>query len=138
MIITLNQSLNFIDYEGNIKKRKPESIRAIARNPKTNSQPTRINSESDTHHRIPTQQFQELLAKMDTMQRQSIDQNLGKFAEKALGTQTFTNKVTVDNLKNLKIIFTSTSKNIFRNLQLHISLRSIFLNFFTSTKKNIY
>ena len=35
------------------------------------------------HYYIRTQQFQELLTKMDTMKRQSIDQNLRKLAETA-------------------------------------------------------
>ena len=38
-------------------------------------------SKSDIQHHIRTQQFQDLLTQMDTIQRQSIDQNLRKLAE---------------------------------------------------------
>ena len=40
-------------------------------------------SKSDIQHHIRTQQFQKLLTQMDTIQRQSIDQNLRKLAETA-------------------------------------------------------
>ena len=66
-----------------IKKISPESIRAIARNPNIDSQSIGIYSKSDIQHHIRTQQFQELLTKMDTIQLQSIDQNLRKLAETA-------------------------------------------------------
>ena len=66
-----------------LKKISPESIRAIARNPNIDLQSIGIYSESDIQHHIRTQQFQELLTKMDTVQRQSIDQNLRKLAETA-------------------------------------------------------
>ena len=65
------------------KKFSPESIRAIARNPNTDLQSIGIYSKSDIQHHIRTQQFQELLTKMDAIQRQSIDQNLRKLAETA-------------------------------------------------------
>ena len=39
--------------------------------------------QSGNQHHIRTQQFQELLTKMDTIQRQSIDQSLRKLAETA-------------------------------------------------------
>ena len=55
-----------------LKKISPESTRAIARNPNI-----------DIQHHIRTQQFQELLTQMDTIQRQSIDQNLRKLVETA-------------------------------------------------------
>ena len=58
-----------------LKKFSPESIRAIARNPNIDLQSIGIYSKSGIQHHIRTQQFQELLAKMDTKQRQSIDQN---------------------------------------------------------------
>ena len=61
----------------------PESIRTIARNPNTDLQSAGIYSKSDIQHHICTQQFQELLTQMETIQRQSIDQNLGKLAETA-------------------------------------------------------
>ena len=64
-----------------LKKFSPESIRAIARNPNINLQSIGIYSKSDIQHHIRTQQFQELLTQMDTIQRQSIDQNLRKLAE---------------------------------------------------------
>ena len=66
-----------------LKKFSPESIRAIARNPNIDLQSIGIYSISDIQHHIRTQQFQELLTQMDTIQRQSIDQNLRKLAETA-------------------------------------------------------
>ena len=55
-----------------LKKFSPESIRATARNPNIDLQSIGIYSKSDIQ--IPnTQQFQELLTQMDTIQRQSID-----------------------------------------------------------------
>ena len=42
-----------------------------------------IYTRSDIQHHIRTQQFQELLTKMGTIQKQSIDQNLRKLAETA-------------------------------------------------------
>ena len=66
-----------------LKKFPPESIRAIARNPNIDLQSIGIYSKSDIQHHIRTQQFQELLTQMDTIQRQSIDQNLRKLAETA-------------------------------------------------------
>ena len=63
-----------------LKKFSPESIRATARNPNIDLQSFRINSKSKIQHIIRTQQFQELLKK-NTMQRQSIEQNLRKLAE---------------------------------------------------------
>ena len=62
--LTLMQSL---------KKFSPESSRAIARNPNIDLQSIGIYSKSDIQHHIRTQQFQELLTKMDTIQRKSID-----------------------------------------------------------------
>ena len=66
-----------------LKKFSPESIRVIARNPNIDLQPIGIYSKSDIQHHIRTQQFHELLAQIDTIQRQSIDQNLRKLAENA-------------------------------------------------------
>ena len=66
-----------------LKKFSPESIRAIARNPNIDLQSIGIYSKSDIQHHIRTQQFQELLTQMDTIQRQSIDQNLRQIAETA-------------------------------------------------------
>ena len=66
-----------------LKKFSSESIRAIARNPKIDLQSIGIYSKSDIQHHIRTQQFQELLTQIDTIQRQSIDQNLRKLAETA-------------------------------------------------------
>ena len=54
-----------------LKKFSPESIRGIARNPNIDLQSIGIYSKSDIQHHIPTQEFQELLTKMDTIQRQS-------------------------------------------------------------------
>ena len=64
-----------------LKKLAPESIRAIARNPNIDLQSIGIYSKSDIQHHNRTKQFQELLTKMDTTQRQFIDQNLRKLAE---------------------------------------------------------
>ena len=66
-----------------LKKFSPASIRAIARNPSIDLQSIGIYSKSDIQHHTRTQQFQELLTRMDTIQRQSIDQNLRKLAETA-------------------------------------------------------
>ena len=66
-----------------LKKFSPESIRAIARNPNIDLQSIGIYSKPHIQHHIRTQQFQELLIKTDTIQRQSIDQNLRKFGETA-------------------------------------------------------
>ena len=64
-----------------LKKFSPESIRAIARKLNIDLQSIGIYSKSDIQHHLRTQQFQELLTQMDTIQRQSIDQNLRKIAE---------------------------------------------------------
>ena len=66
-----------------LKKFSPESVRAIARNPNINLQSIGIYTKSVLQHHIRTQQFQELLTQMNTIQRQSIDQNLRKLAETA-------------------------------------------------------
>ena len=66
-----------------IKKFSTKSIRFIARNPNIDLQSIGINSRSDIQHHNQTQQLQELLTQMDTIQRQSIDQNLRKLAETA-------------------------------------------------------
>ena len=66
-----------------LKKFSPESIRTIARTPNNDLQSIGIYSKLDIQHHIRTQQFQELLTQMDTIQRQSIDQNLRKLAETA-------------------------------------------------------
>ena len=66
-----------------LKKLSPESSGAVARNPNIDLQSISIYSKSDIKHHIRTQQFQELLTQLDTIQRQSIDQNLRKLAETA-------------------------------------------------------
>ena len=66
-----------------LKKLSPESIRAIGRNPKIDLQSIGVYTKSDIQHHIRTQHFQEILTKLDTKQRQSIDQNLRKLAETA-------------------------------------------------------
>ena len=66
-----------------LKKCSPGSIRAIARNPNIDLHSIGKYSKSDIQHHITTQHFQELLTQMNTIQRQSIDQNLGKLAETA-------------------------------------------------------
>ena len=66
-----------------LKKFSPDSIRAIARNPNIDLKLIGLYSKSDIQHHIHTQQFQELLTKINTIQRESIDQNLRKLAETA-------------------------------------------------------
>ena len=66
-----------------LKKFSRESIRAIARNPNIDLQSVGKYSKSDIKNHIRTQQFQELLTQIDTIQRQSIDQKLRKLAETA-------------------------------------------------------
>ena len=66
-----------------LKKFSQESIRAFTRSPNIDLQSIGIYSKSDIQHHIRTQLFQALLTKMDTIQRQSIDQNLRKLAETA-------------------------------------------------------
>ena len=65
------------------KEFSPEIIRAIARNTNINLQLIGIYSKSDIQHHIHTQQIQGQITKMDTIQPQSIDQNLSKLAETA-------------------------------------------------------
>ena len=60
-----------------------ESIRVISRNPNIDLQPIGIYSKSDIQHHLQRKNFRELLTKIDTIQRQSIDQNLRKLAETA-------------------------------------------------------
>ena len=60
-----------------LKKISPESIRALARNLNIDLQSIGSYSKSDIQH------FVELLTKTDTIQRQSIDQNLRKLAKTA-------------------------------------------------------
>ena len=66
-----------------LKKFAPKSIRATAKNPNIDLQSIGIYSRLDIQPQIRTQQFQDFLTKMDTLQRQSIDQNLRKLAETA-------------------------------------------------------
>ena len=66
-----------------LKNFSPENIRAIARDPSIDLQSIGIYSRSHIQHHIRTQYFQELHTKMDTIQRQPIDQNLRKLAETA-------------------------------------------------------
>ena len=87
-----------------LKKFSPESIRAIARNPNIDLQSIGIYSKSDIQHHIRTQQFQELLTKMDTIQRQSIAKTYENL-QKQQDFQIFTHKITADIFKILKITF---------------------------------
>ena len=64
-----------------LKNFSPESIRAVARNPNIDLQSIGLYSKSDIKHHIRTQQFQELLTQMATIQRQSVDQILRKLAK---------------------------------------------------------
>ena len=87
-----------------LKKFSPESIRAIARNPNIDLQSIGIYSKSDIQHHIRTQQFQELLTQIDTIQRQSIDQILRKLP-KQQDLQISIHKIIADILKTLKTIY---------------------------------
>ena len=66
-----------------LKKISPESILAIAHKPNIDLKSIGFYCKSDIQHHIRTQQFQERFTKMDTIQIQSIDQNLRKLAETA-------------------------------------------------------
>ena len=57
-----------------LKKLSQKSFKAFARNPNIDLQSKGKYSRSDLQHHIRTQQFQELLTKMETIKRQSIDQ----------------------------------------------------------------
>ena len=63
--------------------KKFQSKFAIARNSYIDLQTIGTYSKSHIQHHFRTQQFHEFLAKMDTIQRQPIDQNLRKLAETA-------------------------------------------------------
>ena len=67
-----------------LQKFSPKSIRATARNRNLDLQTIRIYSRSDIENQIRTQQFHEFLTKMDTIQKQSNDQNIRKLAEIAV------------------------------------------------------
>ena len=64
-----------------LKKFLPESIRAIARNPNIDLQLIGIYSKYDVQHPIRTLQFQELMTKIDSIQRQCKDKKISKLAE---------------------------------------------------------
>ena len=64
-----------------LKKFTQEINKTIARNPNIDLQSIGIYSRSDIQHQIRTQQFQKFITKMNTRQRQSIDQILRKLAE---------------------------------------------------------
>ena len=66
-----------------LKNFSPEIIKAITRNPNIDLQSVEIYSRSDIQLHIRTEQFQELLTKMETIQRHSIDQTFRKLAETA-------------------------------------------------------
>ena len=68
-----------------LKKISLESIRAIARNPNFDLQLVGNIFRSEIHNHIRTQQFQELLTQMDSIQRQAINQNLRQLAESFSG-----------------------------------------------------
>ena len=65
------------------KKFLTEGIGAIARNANINLQAIVVFSKPDIQHHSRRQQFGELLTKMDTIQRQWIDQILRELAETA-------------------------------------------------------
>ena len=64
------------------KKFLPEIICAIGRKPNVDLQSLKNYPKTNIHH-IRTQQYQELLTKMETIQRKSIDQKLRTLAETA-------------------------------------------------------
>ena len=66
-----------------LKEFSPESIKAIAHNPSIDLQSIGKHSRSDIQHHIQTEEFQELLTKMDTIPRHSLDQILRTLAETA-------------------------------------------------------
>ena len=66
-----------------LRKFFSETTRTLARNINIGSQSKGNHSKSDFQHHKRTQQFQQLLTKMDTIQEQSIDENLRKLAETA-------------------------------------------------------
>ena len=75
-----------------LKKISPECIRAIVHSSNIDLQSIGIYSRSVIHHHIRTQQLQELLTKVDTIQRQSID----KTYENSLKTAGFSDRYTQD------------------------------------------
>ena len=81
-----------------LKKCSLKSIRAIVSNPNIGLRSIGIYSKSDIQHNIRTHQFQDLLTKVDTIQRQPIDQNLRKIAETANFSE-YTHKTIADVLK---------------------------------------
>ena len=72
-----------------LKKFSPESFRAFACNPNIDLQSVVSYFRSDPLHQTQAQQFQEFLSQMDTIQRQSIDQNLRELAETACFSDTY-------------------------------------------------
>ena len=67
-----------------LKNFSPESIGAIARNPNTELQSIGVISKLDIQHHIRTQQFREILTKMNTIQRQPINKIYAKL-QKTVG-----------------------------------------------------
>ena len=101
-----------------LKKISPESIRANAGNPNIDLQTIGIYSKTEIQHHIHTQQFHELLTKMDTIQRLSIDQTSG-FSD--IYTQDYSglsiNKILLDDqIKEYKTKL-STTPNTYDNSQ---------------------
>ena len=99
-----------------LKKFSPESIRAIARNPSIDLQSIEIYSKWDLQHDIGTQQFQELLTQMDTIQ--SLDQNLRKFTETAGFSDIYTQDYSgyFKDIKDIYLKVKNTDHKIFHPL----------------------
>ena len=123
-----------------LKKFSPESIRAIARNANIDLQSIGTYSKSDIQHHIRTQQFQELLTQMDTIQRQSIDQNLRKLAETA-NLRKFTQTYAMFNF--IGFLF-SLLKGIYKTCAIHTQVnrqanvaRILFAGFFGNFSSSI-
>ena len=98
-----------------IKKISPESIRAIALNPNIDLQSIGVYSRSDIQHHIRPKHFQELRTKLDTIQRQSIDQNLRKLAETAGFSDIYAQDYS-GYFKDEKITYIQTVKNTFHKI----------------------
>ena len=92
-----------------LKKFQPESIRGSARNPNIDLKSIGFPFRSDIQQQIQTQRFQELLTKMDTIQRHSIDQNLRKLAETAGFSDIYAQEYNFPKVSNTKHILTRKS-----------------------------
>ena len=105
-----------------LKKISPKNIRAIARTPNIGLQSIGIYSRSDIQHHIRTQKFQKILSKMDTKQRQSIEQNLRKLAKTAGFSDIYTQEYS-GYFKDIKdYIYLNGEKNVHKIIHLYLIL----------------